>query len=125
MPNANLDLVVKTEFREGRSRLSFTLQSPSGKAGFSYREIAGPQIHGRPEDYQLYLLDKIEKLGGGLDVDTSLLLGEEIERKLTKLGRELYLELFPPECDRPIGKFDARESSRSASCRTSRGSRGN
>lgn len=97
MPTADLDLLVKTDFHDGRTRLSYTLQSPSGKVSLSYWEIAGPEIPGRPEDYQAYLLAKLEKLGRGRDVDDSLLLTQEIERKLTKLGRELYLQLFPRE----------------------------
>jgi len=97
VPNADLDLLIKTVFHDGRTRVSYTLQSPSGKARFSYREIAGPEISGRPEDYQAYLISKIEKLGEGRDVDDSPLLSKEIEGKLTKIGRELHLELFTPE----------------------------
>src|SRR5262249_29738950 len=92
---ADLDLLVNTDFHDGRTRLRYTLHSPSGKARFSYRPIAGPEFLGRPEGYQTYLLAKLEKLNGGHDVDGSLLLTEEIGRKLTKIGRELYLELFP------------------------------
>jgi hypothetical protein len=97
MPNADLDLLIKTVFDGGRTRVSYTLHSPSGKAGLSYREIAGPTLPRQPQDYQAYLIAKIEKLGEGRDVDGSLLLNEEIERKLTKIGRELHEELFPPE----------------------------
>jgi hypothetical protein len=97
MPNADLDLLIKTVFHDGRTRVSYTLQSPSGKARFSYREIAGPQLSGRPEDYQAYLISKIKKLGERRDIDGSSLTNEDIERKLTKIGRELHLQLFPPE----------------------------
>jgi CHAT domain-containing protein/AAA ATPase-like protein len=97
MPNVDLDLLIRTVFKDGRTRVSYILQSPSGKAGFSYREITGPELPGQPRDYQAYLITKIEKLGEGRDIDGSPLLNEEIERKLIKIGRELYLELFPPE----------------------------
>lgn len=97
MHKPDLDLLIKTVFDGGRTRVSYILQSPSGKDGFSFREIAGPTFLGQAQDYQAYLLSKIEKLNVGRDNDDSLLLNEEIERKLTSIGRELHLELFTPE----------------------------
>lgn len=97
MPPADLDFYVKTDFRDGRTRLTYLLQSPSGKAVFTYREVPGPTILGRPEDFQAYLINKLGKLGDGYDVDGSYLLDPDIERKLAKMGRDLYLDLFPPE----------------------------
>jgi AraC-like DNA-binding protein len=92
----HLDLWIKTVIRDGQTRVRYILDSPPGRAGFSRQEIDGPTLRGQPHDYQVDLMAKIFKLGKGLDFDNSLLLREEVERKLTKIGRELHRELFPP-----------------------------
>jgi hypothetical protein len=97
MPMIDLDLRVKTDVRSDRTQVSYILQSPSGTADFTYREILGPLLPRRPEEYQAYLVRKISGLGEGRDIDGPRLQDAEIERKLAKIGRDLYLELFPPE----------------------------
>lgn len=93
----DLEMQVHTTSEHGRTRLSFILHSPTGAAAFAHRKIAGPVLHTSPEEYQAYLLRKIEKLCERLDVDDSPLLLEEIDRKMTSLGHDLWRELFPPE----------------------------
>jgi hypothetical protein len=88
---------VHTGAEHGKTRLSFILHSPTGVVAFSHREIKGPLLQRNPDDYQGYLLGKVEKLGARLDVDGSQLLRAEIASKLESLGRDLWRELFPPE----------------------------
>lgn len=97
MPNADLDLYVRTDFHDGRTRLTYILHSPSGKADLTFRQISGPILHASLEGYQAHLIEKINKLGEGYHIDGSYLLDTEIERKLANLGQDLYRELFPPE----------------------------
>lgn len=93
----DLEMRVRTVPENGRTRLTYTLHSPTGVAPFSHREIAGPEIQGSPEDFHGYLLKKIEQLGERLDVGGEKIFRVEIERKLASLGRQLWRELFPPE----------------------------
>jgi hypothetical protein len=94
----DLHLRITTDVRDGQTQLRFTLQSPSGAARFAYREIAGPRLTGSPEEHSTRLLQQIEDLESGLDVDgRSELPAETIESKLAKLGREIYRTLFPRE----------------------------
>ncbi|HTQ79746.1 MAG TPA: CHAT domain-containing protein, partial [Thermoanaerobaculia bacterium] len=107
----DLEMRVKIVAESGGTRLLYTLHSPTGAVGFSHREIPGPVFHGRPEDYQAYLLQKIEQLGLRLDIDGALLLQPEIERKLASLGRDLWRELFSAEIRHAY--FDIRKCVRS------------
>ncbi|HKH44329.1 MAG TPA: CHAT domain-containing protein [Thermoanaerobaculia bacterium] len=95
-PAPDLEMRVRTIPENGKTRLHYTLHSPSGKAPFFHREIAGPLIQGSPEEYHGQLLEKFGKLSERLDVDGSQLLRAEIERKLTALGYQLWRELFLP-----------------------------
>jgi len=88
---------VKTVSEHGRTRLIYTLDSPTGHAPFAHQEIIGPFLLGRPEEYQARLRQKIEQLGMRLDVDGSPLLQADIERKLASLGHDLWRELLPTE----------------------------
>ncbi len=94
---ADLVMQVKTVSEHGRTRLIYTLDSPTGRAPFSHQEITGPSLLGRPEEYQARLRQKIEQLGKRLDVDDSPLLQADIERKLASLGHDLWRELLPSE----------------------------
>lgn len=93
----DLEMRVRTLYENGKTRLHYTLHSPSGKAPFFQREIAGPLIQGSPEEYHAQLLKKFGNLSERLDVDGSELFRTEIERKLAALGRELWDDLFVPE----------------------------
>jgi CHAT domain len=93
----DLEMRVRTLSESGRTRLAYTLHSPTGAVPFSHREIAGPVFQGSPEEFQRRLLHKIEQLGHRQDVDGSGLLRLELDRKLKGLGRELWRELFPAE----------------------------
>lgn len=94
---ADLEMRVRALSDQGRMRLSYSLHSPEGTLPYFHREIAGPTFQKSPEEYRLQLLQKIEKLGEGRDIDGSLLLNNEVERKLANLGRQLWRELFCPE----------------------------
>ena len=93
----DLEMQVHTAVEHGKTRLSFTLHSPTDAVAFAHRKIAGPVLHTSAEEYQAYLLRKIEKLSERLDVDDSPLLLEEIDRKMASLGHDLWRELFPLE----------------------------
>lgn len=102
---ADLDLRVTTETRDGRTRLRYTLHSVSGIAGLNYRPFDGPDFTGDPAAYSADILQKLEQLGAGLDVDSSQLLLEDVDRKLASLGQDLYRELFPSEMQRAYRRF--------------------
>ncbi len=102
---ADLDLNVTTETRDGRTRLYYTLHSPRGIAGLRYHQITGPDLLGDPAAYSTSILRKIEQLGAGLDVDSSYLLLEDVDRKLANLGQDLYRDLFPPDLQRAYRRF--------------------
>jgi len=93
----DLELRVRVGFRDGKTQLFYTLQSPAGIDGFAHRDIDGPAIQGSPEEYQALLSEKIRKLGERVDVDDSQLLRDEIRRKLEALGQDLYRQLFKGE----------------------------
>jgi hypothetical protein len=88
---------VHTAAEHGKTRLSFTLHSPTGAVGFAHRKITGPILHSSPDEYQAHLLRVIEGFGQRLDIDGSPLLRDEIDRKMAGLGRDLWRELFPSE----------------------------
>jgi hypothetical protein len=93
----DLEMRVRTVQEGGRTRLSYTLHAPGSMAPFFQREIAGPAIHGSPEEFHAHLLKKLNLLGDNFDVDGGQLLLAEVQRKLAALGRNLWSELFPPE----------------------------
>jgi hypothetical protein len=93
----DLEMRVRAVAEHGRTRLSYTLDSPTGAVNVSHREIAGPVFQGSPQDFQTYLLHKVEHLLHRQDVDGSWLVPEELDRKLAGLGRDLWRELIPPE----------------------------
>ena len=93
----DLEMRVRILLEHGKTRLIFGLNSPTGVVGYSHWEFAGPTLQVSPEEFQRDLLQKIEQLGEDRDTDGTLLLQEEIERKLVSLGRELWRQLFPPE----------------------------
>jgi hypothetical protein len=93
----DLEMQVRTQSEHGRTRLIYTLHSPTGVVGFSHHVIAGPVFHGSPDEFHRYLLSKIEQLGESLDFDGSYLLAEGVDRKLVNFGRALWRELIPLE----------------------------
>src|SRR5215216_5876619 len=93
----DLEMQVRTQSEHGRTRLTYTLHSPTGAVSFAHREIAGPTFQGSPEEFQAHFLHKIEQLGARQDVDGSPLLRAELDRKLASLGRDLWRELIPSE----------------------------
>jgi CHAT domain-containing protein len=93
----DLEMRVRTVAENGRTRLSFTLHSPTGAVDLTHREIAGHAFQGSPEDFQTRLLHKLEHLAQRLDVDGSCLIAAELDRKLAGLGHDLWRELIPVE----------------------------
>jgi hypothetical protein len=104
----DLEIQVHTNFRDGRTHFDFVLHSPSGVVDCHHYKVLGKPIMGRPEEYRAHLLQKLEGLGGGRDVDGDPLLFAEIEGKLTGIGRGLFEELFPPEMKRVYRRFQKR-----------------
>jgi CHAT domain len=93
----DLEMQVRTQSEHGRTRLVYTLNSPSGAVEFAHYTVEGPVFHGSPDKFHSHLRDKIDKLGDRLDVDGSCLLQDGVDRKLENFGRTLWRELFPPE----------------------------
>jgi hypothetical protein len=96
-PPPDLEMRVRTLTENGKTRLYYTLHSPTGAVPFFQQEIAGPMIQGDPEGYHANLIQRLGNLGERLDVDSASLLRSEIERKLSSLGHQLWRELFSPE----------------------------
>ncbi len=94
---SDLEMRVKTLFGQGRTRLNYTLHSPTGVVAFAHREIAGPDLIGSPEEFQVRLLKKIQRLGDHADTDGSQLSASQRNRKLEGLGQDLWRDLFPSE----------------------------
>jgi hypothetical protein len=93
----DLEMQVRTQSEHGRTRLLYTLHSPTGAVEFSHHVVAGPVFQGSPEKFRRHLLQKIEKLGDSLDFDGSFLLAQGVDRKLVNFGRALWRELIPLE----------------------------
>lgn len=93
------DLVMLVTMGEtgSQSRLTYSLHSATGKAGFIHREFLGPLLRGGAKEFQEYLLAKIERLARLADVNDAPLEPEEVEWKLANLGRDLWRELIPAE----------------------------
>lgn len=92
----DLEMRVRVLPEDGKTRLSYTLHSPSGAAPFSHFEISGPVLPDLNQ-FHSYLFAKIERLTERLDVGGEPLLLVEIARKLANLGQDLARELFPSE----------------------------
>jgi hypothetical protein len=105
VPPPDLEIRVRTVEDRGRTRLAYVLHSARGVVPFAHREIAGPVFDGSPEDHHRRLLEKIERLGEGLDVDGTLVLRPEARRKLDGLGRELWHQLFNAEMRQAYRRF--------------------
>jgi Cdc6-like AAA superfamily ATPase len=101
----DLEMQVRLTNEHGRTRLSFILHSPSHAAPFHHLSVAGPILQGSPEELQSRLLQRLLKFNQGRDVDDSLLLQEDIQRRLAGMGQQLWRELFPPEMQQAYRKF--------------------
>lgn len=104
-PPPDLEIRVTTQVADGQTRLTYEVHSPSGAAGFHHQPAGSKVIVGSPEGYQLHLMQKIEALAAGRDVDGHPLTPQEVEDKLVALGHGLYWELFPPEMRRAYRQF--------------------
>lgn len=93
----DLEMQVRTQSEHGRTRLVYTLNSPTRAVEFSHYVIEGPLFHGSPDEFHSHLRNKIDKLGDRLDVDGSYLLRDGVDRKLENFGRTLWRELIPSE----------------------------
>ncbi len=104
-PPPDLEIRVAAEVAAGRTCLTYTLHSPNGAAGFHFQPAGSVTILGSPQQYQLGLMEKIEALAAGRDVDGQLLTPGQVEDKLAAVGHGLYQELFPPEMRRAYRQF--------------------
>ena len=96
----DLEWNITLEPRNGKTALKYRLHSPSGVVDFHDEEIDGCEITGDPEDFRAGLLEKIEKLQAGHDVDDSYFLLADVRKKLDAIGRNLYDDLFSPDLRR-------------------------
>ncbi|MES1243461.1 MAG: CHAT domain-containing protein [Acidobacteriota bacterium] len=101
----DLEILVRLSRELGRTRLTYTLNSPGGAAPFTHREIAGPIFQGSPEDLHRRMVQQIEELGRGLDMDGALVLRSEVRHKLEGLGRSLWQQLFNDEMQQAYRRF--------------------
>ncbi len=100
---APIDLEIRVSLRDGG--LHYTLHSPSGAAGYSFKEIPGQPLEGSPEAFRASLMERLEKLHKGYGTDDEELLLREAVAELEHLGRWLYDQLFPPELQAAYRKF--------------------
>jgi CHAT domain len=104
-PPPDLEMRVRTLSENGRTRLSYTLHSPAGVAPFTHLEIDGPFLRANPEELHRSLLHQLGELGARRDVGQELLLRDEIDRKLIRLGRDLWRQLFSEEMRQAYRRF--------------------
>ncbi len=90
---APIDLEIRVSLRDGT--LHYTLHSPSGVAGYAFKEIPGAALKESPEVFRASLMKRLEKLHRGYSVDDEQLLLKEAAEELDDLGRWLYAQLFP------------------------------
>lgn len=102
---SDLEVRVRLVSDSGWTRLIYTLHSPTGVVPFSHREIMGPDFKGSPEDFHRNLLTQVETLGDGVDMDGTLVLRPDVERKLDGLGRWLWQQLFNHEMQQAYRQF--------------------
>jgi len=104
---ADVDLEIRVTVGQvdGRSALNYVLHSPNQTVDFHFRKIPGQAIVGSPEAFHASLIEQIEKMHAGYDVDDGKLLLSEIARDLRDLGRQLYSQLFPPEMRAAYRRF--------------------
>ncbi len=100
---APIDLEIRVSLRDGAPH--YVLHSPSGAAGYVFKEIAGAALKGSPEAFRASLMGRLEKLHKGYGADDEQLLLKEAVEELEHLGRWLYVQLFPPELRAAYRKF--------------------
>ncbi len=93
----DLEMRVKTLCDQGRTRLYYTLHSPTGVVAFAHKEMVGPEFPGSSEELQARLFKKIERLGKLEDFDGTPLTKSERDRKLESLGQDLWRDLLPSD----------------------------
>jgi CHAT domain-containing protein len=94
VPPVDLDLQIFTVTEEGRTRLDFILHSPQDASLYFHQSIPGNAILGSPEDFQRYVLERIQAAGSWRDIE--------------RLGIGLYEELFSDEMRNAYRRFRER-----------------
>ncbi|HBL26657.1 MAG TPA: hypothetical protein DD490_07470 [Acidobacteria bacterium] len=97
IPPPDLEIRVRIVDRFGKTQLTYTLTSSTGVVPFTHHEIAGPVLQTSPEELHRGFLQHIEQLGTGRDLGGTLVLRDEVDRKLIGIGRDLWRQLFSPE----------------------------
>jgi hypothetical protein len=97
VPPADLEIVVSMTRQNGQTQLWYELSSQNKTLGYYHKRIAGPQFPGDPLQFQMYLIRKLESLGGGTDVDGKYLTFEQAELELKSVGHWLYRQLIPDQ----------------------------
>jgi CHAT domain-containing protein len=99
----DLELQVHLTSVPGGTALTYVLHSAI--AGFHFEKIPGPDLKMAPEAFATSLLEQLERLHEGYDIDGGLLLPEEAEKELASLGQSLFRELFPREMRQAYRRF--------------------
>lgn len=95
----DLEIRITTPWGPGGHALEFTLTSPSGVVGFHHEKIAGPKLTD-PDGFRRRLIEQLEALRKGRDVDDQPVLRHELPGELQTLGADLFAELFPGQLQR-------------------------
>ncbi|MEM7483099.1 MAG: CHAT domain-containing protein [Acidobacteriota bacterium] len=93
---ADLEIRVTTPWGRDGDRLHYTLQSPTGVAGFHARELEGRPVK-QADRFQRQIMEQLELLDKGLDIEGHELHHQEIEEELISIGHWLYRQLWPAE----------------------------
>jgi CHAT domain len=104
-PPPDLEIRVVVEDLGATTRLKYTVHSPNGVAGFHYQPVGESILRGGPAAYQQGIMQKMEALAAGKDVDGYLLTPQQVENKLAAVGHELYEQLFSPEMRSAYRRF--------------------
>jgi hypothetical protein len=107
-PPVDLEILVTTERQGEETVLRFTLNSPNGAAELFGQEAGSQRIKGSPDEYQEHVMQKLEALARGKDVDGYPLNRKQVEDKLKALGHDLYTQLFSRELRAYYRKFHKR-----------------
>jgi CHAT domain len=108
-PIESVDLVlrVSTRRKDGDQRFEYRLLSPSGAVPKLSAQAHYSEPLGAPEAFRRDLLDQLEKLREGYDVEGKKtgFIDEEVETMLANIGRWLYRRLFPPSMHKAYRGF--------------------
>jgi hypothetical protein len=90
----DLEIRVELEERKGKTALLYTLSSSIERLSLHEKEIPGPVLEASPERFRMRLIRRLEALYERRGPERELILQDEIEQDLARLGQDLYRRLF-------------------------------